>query len=280
MLKRALHLALAASATFGLAATSAQAATITIKVGASPSLANALVDLIGTFQGYYFDNAVSYNVAVTVDSNANLKAAVLAGGTPSPFDLILTDDSDLVAEFFRSYSAYVEGTPLPFAYDHIDLYSVSLDISHCVTPNFTGPLVIPDPAEDAFGKAAAKILAAPPFRITTIPNARVAVQPNVATAQAGIELGMYPYGVVPKSAICTSPAGTPVYPEGSYHHELPAPLNARYGTIPLTAVKVVNGARSADQVTELTAFTNFLTGAGTALGTDVLKRFCYQLSPQ
>ena len=159
--------ALAAAA----AATSlpASAATISITVGASPSIANALVDLIGTFQSYYFDQGVSYNIAVTVDTNANLKAAAVGGATPA-FDLILTDDAALGADLAAHYSAYLQAAPLSFATDRLDLYSTTVNISRGLPPNFSGPLVVADPASDVYGAAAAAAVSQPPWRITAVPS--------------------------------------------------------------------------------------------------------------
>lgn len=268
----------AAGALVAAAATAplpALAATITINVGASPSIANALVDLIGTFQAYYFDQGVSYNIAVTVDTNANLKAAALGGATPA-LDLILTDDTALGADLAANSSAYLQGLPLSFATDRLDLYSTTVNVSRGLPANFTGPLVVADPSADVYGAAAAAAVAQPPWRVSAIPSSRVAVQPNVATVQVAVELGLYPYGAVPKSAICTNPAGTEVYPAGSTHAQFEI-NNPAYRVITLQAVALANAARTADQGTELTRFTDFLTGVGTTLGTDVLGRFCYGL---
>lgn len=282
MLRKAKILAASLTAALAFMYPTAQAATITINVGASQSLANALVDIIGTFQSYYFslDASVSYNVSVTVDSNDNLKSAVVAGGGAAPYDLILTDDSDLVGDLTKNYSAYLEGVPFIFARDRIDLYSISTDVSKVLTglpARFAGTVVIPDPATDSYGKAAANLLAELPWLIKTIPNSRVAVQPDVATVRAGVDLGLYPYGILAKSAICTNTSGTDAYPESSYHHEYPPLLGLRYHQIELTGVKTVLPARTADQVVELADFVNFLTGVGTTQGTDVLKRSCYVL---
>lgn len=279
MLGKAKKFALYAASALAMMHAPAHAATITIKVGASPSLASSLVDVIGTFQAYYFGSNISYNVAVTVDSNENLKAAIVDGGQSGPYDLILTDDSDVTDLLANSYPALVEDLPFTFAYDRIDLYSTSVDISGGtgLSPLFRGPVVIADPAGDVYGKAASELLGKFPWFITKIPGPRVAVQPNVATAQAGVEGGLYPYGIVPKSSICTNPNGTEVYPEGSYHHEFPPLAGLRYNRIELKGLKLALTAQTADQKTELSDFVNFLNGVGTTQGTDVLKSFCYRL---
>jgi molybdate transport system substrate-binding protein len=279
MPRTARRLAFCTFAALAMSQTPAQAATITINVGASQSFANTLVDVIGTFQAYYFASNISYNVAVTVDTNANLKAAIVGTTTPA-YDLILTDDSSLIADLTTNYSGYVQGLPFVFAHDRLDLYSVTTDVSKVLTglpPRFTGPVVIADPTVDAYGGQTANLLAEIPWYITTIPSTRVAVQPDVTTVRAGVDLGFYPYGILAKSAICTNPSGTEVYPEGSYHHEFPPLLGFRYHQIDLSGLSTPLATRTADQVTELSNFVNFLTGVGTTQGTDVLKRSCYLL---
>jgi len=280
MLRKTQKLALSTAAVLALTHLSTSAATITIRIGASPSLASALVDVIGTFQAYYFASNISYNIAVTVDSNQNLKAAVTAGQTSSSYDLILTDDIELSKDLTQNYPGFVEGLPFTFAYDRLDLYSVTTDVNQVATglkARFTGPVVIADPTSDAYGKAAANLLAEFPWYIDTIPNARVAVQPDVPTVRAGVDLGNYPYGLLAKSAICSNTSGTEVYPEGSYHHEYPPLAGLRYQRIALTGLKTALSARTTDQSTELANFVDFLSGVGTTQGTDVLKRSCYTL---
>lgn len=261
-----------------LACGSASAQTITINVGASPTLANSLVDLIGSFQSYYFGQAISYNIAVTVDSNENLKAAVInSTGTP-PFDMLLTDDAALGEDLTVNFPSLVEGTPTTFAQDALYLYSTTVDISSGLPVDFTGPLAIADPTTDVFGRAAATSLARRPWQITTLPNERVNVQPDVSLVQAAVDLAVYPYGMVPKSAICTSPNGKKkVFADGSYYSLVKKLKGTPYEQIDVVSVRTANATRTAAQATEMTNFTNFLTGVGTTLGTDVLRRYCYAL---
>ena len=99
----------------------ALAAAPSIHIGVSPSLGNVMVDLVGTFQSYWYDKGIYYDVAVTTDTNENLKTAVAGGGGLwNQYDLVLMDDSDVIADLTKNYASYVQGPPFVFARDQID----------------------------------------------------------------------------------------------------------------------------------------------------------------
>jgi molybdate transport system substrate-binding protein len=278
MLSSLKRVALVATAVAAVCGGTAQAATTTITVGASPSIANALVDLIGGFQAFSFASGLSYNIAVTVDTNQNLEAGIISSATPA-FDLLLTDDVTTIADLTKNYAGYVQGAPFVFGYDTLFVYSQNLNVSGVSTglpEEFKGQVVIPDPTSDAYGVAAASLLLRDPWEYLTVPSKKVAVQPDSSTVRAGVELGVYPIGVLANSAICSALSGVPSYPDGSSVHQL-ASQKGSVAKVALTGLATTVATRTAAQSAELTAFTNFLTGVGTTQGTDVLQRSCYSL---
>jgi molybdate transport system substrate-binding protein len=259
----------------------AHAASTSISIAASPTVALVLVDVIGAFQGYYYAKGFNYEVAVTGDTTANLQAEIASGGTASPYDLydlFLTEDHQATRYLEVNYRKYLEDEPFYFADDFVDLYSASVDIHNGLPYHLTTPIVIADPTTEVYGKAAAEILASAPWSITTIPSTNVVVEPSVGITQVAIELGAFSYGFVNKSAICNNYSGTETYPAGTFHHEYLPDGRHPYHRIELTGVKLTLAPRTAEQETELTNFVDFLTGRGTTLGTDVLKRYCYNPS--
>jgi molybdate transport system substrate-binding protein len=271
-------LTLGLSAGLAIMYSSAHATTISIKIGASPSVATMLVDLIGSFQGYSYASGLTYDIVVTVDTTANLQASIVSGGAAGPYDLYLTDDHNSTDYLELNYPSYLESPPFHFADDYVDLYSASVDIHNGLPYPLTTPVVIADPTVDVYGKAASSILASSPWSITTIPSTNVATEPSVAVTQAAVELGNFSYGFVAKSAICSNPSGTEIYPAGTYHAEYTPNGTHPYAKIKVSGAKIAIAARTTDQETELTNFVNFLTGSGTTRGTAVLQRYCYNPS--
>ncbi|MBS0447233.1 MAG: hypothetical protein JSR59_14940 [Proteobacteria bacterium] len=261
-----------------LCSTTSMAANTKIRIGAPVSLGNALVDLVGSFQAYYYLQGITYDVSVTIDSNQNLKAAVTGSKGPDPYDLILTDDSELIHDLVTHHSSSVQGPPFVFARDQLDLYSISVHVGAYPTglpADFTGPVLIPDPRIDAHGRAAARLLSERPWSIQHLPDDRVALQSDVTVVQAAVDLGMYPYGILAKSTICRNPYGTETYPEGTYHHEYPTLGGLRYRFIDDTGLATAQPDRTPAAEQELAEFSDFLKGVGTTWATDVLKSYCY-----
>ena len=103
---RKLLMGMSASA---LLASSAHAAT-SITVAATPALANTLADLAADFSNLY--PTLSYNVAVVVNNDANLRDDIVAGGTTGPYDLFLSESALLPLQLVKKYPTIAPG-PCP-----------------------------------------------------------------------------------------------------------------------------------------------------------------------
>ncbi len=270
------YLALCASAALTTMCSTADATT-TISVGVAPSFADTLTDIIGAFQNYYIVNGnLSYNVVLTIDTDANLESNIVSGGSSPPYDLFLSSRRSTPHVLYDKYNSLVVGSPFPYAKDFLMLYSTSVDISAGLPSSLTQAFVIPDPTQDVYGARAAEVLETTPGARYAYNHGYIQTRPDVGTTFAAVDGGFYPYGFVAKSEICQYYGGSEHYVDGTYHHEyLPNSWEHPYRPIILTGVKLAR-ARATDQETELTNFVNFLTGAGTSAGTDVIQQYCFK----
>jgi molybdate transport system substrate-binding protein len=267
------------AASVAMATTSSSAYATTISVGVAPSFAEALIDLAGAFQEYYITHGnLNYNVVVTVDSTANLKSEIINGGPSGPFDLLLSPDNLALFDLALKQPSLVVGQPFQYATDSLMLYSKSQDISAGLPSSLTQDFVIADPLKDAYGRAAAQVLATTPGIVTAFRQGHIKTRDDIGTTFAAVDGGSYAYGLVAKSQICQYNNSSEYYVDGTYHHEY-SPTNSAHPYIPisLNGIKIAL-TRATDKETELADFVNFLTGQGATAGTSVIKQYCYKVS--
>lgn len=192
-----------------------QTISATIAVGAPPSLAAALSQITDAFTAFHtFAGHGSYNVTLTVDSTANIKTDIIAGGASGPYDLLLSPDY-ATYDLKLNQPSLVVGDPFVFASDSLALYSASVDISAGLPTQLTQTFVIPDPTQDIYGFAAAQVLITTPGSVVAYARNRIQTQPSVGVTQAALDNGNYPFGFVAKSGICTKFGGVEYYTDGT-----------------------------------------------------------------
>jgi molybdate transport system substrate-binding protein len=207
----------------------------------------------------------------------------------------------------RHYPHLVVGKPFPVAIDSLELFSFSVDISAGLPFPPTTTFVMPYPATDNFGAAAAEVISQWPWRIeasqipaplTTIPGSFVATKETEGVTFAALTSGSYPYGFIPRLEVCTfatgaTPEGPPTYYPGSFHHEYSPfgrhPYNPELVTV--TAIKLAKN-RTADQEQALNNYVAFLTGTkdtfgntntlsdGYTFGQDAMRNYCLKIPPR
>lgn len=271
-------------ACLSLASSSAvgQTVTGTISVGAPPSLAEALSQIAEAFTAYHsFSGHGTYNVSLTVDTVANIKADIVAGGSSGPYDILLSPDY-AVFDLKINTPSLVVGDPFVFGSDSLALYSPSVNISAGLPTQLKDTFVVPvsDPSKDIYGFAAAQVLLTTPGSLVAYARGRIQTRPSVGVALAALENGDYPYGFVAKSQICKKFDGVEYYTEGTYHH-IYSSTDPTHPYLPIK-LKGIKTAKTRDtaQETVLSAFIDFLKGQGSTLGTELLTQFCYTPSAQ
>lgn len=264
---------------FALAMATSPAFATQINIGVAANFSSTLNAIISSFKNYYA--GTNYTFSVTVDSTTNLKNAIIAGGAAPPYDLFLSADLAAPQDLFTNHNSQVSGSPFLYAIGGLMLYSgpvTPVNISAGLPSPLTTNIVIADPTKAPYGKAASQVLASAPWSITTIPSGFVFTRPNINATYSAVQAGTYAYGFVAKSAICQYYSGAEHYVAGTYHYEyLYNDAAHPFSQIKQYGIKIVR-TRTTDQQTQLTNFVNFLTGAGTSLGTALIQKYCYKLS--
>lgn len=251
-----------------------------ISVGAPQQLGELIGQLADSFNAYHnFRGDGTYTVNLTADAVANIKAEIIAGGATGPYDLLISPDYTPL-ELKLTQPSLVVGNPFAFAEDKLALYSLTKNINAGLPSQLKDTFVIPDPAQDIYGVAAASVLATTPGALVAYARGRIKTSPAVDVALAAIENGDYKYGFVAKSLICRKFDGVETYTEGTYHHIYSPRGPHPYLPIKLKGIKIAR-TRTAAQDTVLTAFIDFLQGrdgvpaeGGTPLGTGLLQQYC------
>jgi molybdate transport system substrate-binding protein len=254
-----------------------------ITVAVAESFSKAAVNIVASFESYYLLNfGVTYNVGIVIESDAQIQSDIEAGGTTGPYDMYLASSVDSVAPLVVKDPSVISGTFL-YAVDGLDLYSPTIDVTGGLPFPLTTNFVVPAPATDTYGQAAAEVLALGPWHIspTAIPGGFVSTEPSAGTTYSVLRKGLFPYGFVGRSQICSLQSGTQIYPPGSFHHEytssvaIPTPLY-------LTGLTLSRGGTT-DQATEVSNLIAFLTGSAdsngntTTLGTSIIQGYCLDL---
>jgi molybdate transport system substrate-binding protein len=280
-----------ATAMLMLASNCASAATTaTINVAVAANFAGTMASLVSSFK---LANP-GWNVTYTSDSSANLEAAIISGS--QKYDLFLSADTTRPLELQNSYPALIDGAAFFYAYGVLEFWSAKTSnaISAGVPSN---PLkfVIADPSKAPYGFAAGQVLGAlgspwstwisctpTPQNVTdtsknscTILNtSKIGTAANIGTTYSAIKSGVYPYGFVAQSQICTLKNGVKTFATG-VHHTYVWNQAPTYNRIKQYGIKVHQATRSAAAQAELAAFISFLSSAK---GTTIIKSFCYDLT--
>jgi molybdate transport system substrate-binding protein len=271
-------------------------ASAQIVVATTPSFAAAANYIIPAFENYYYTyhNLNFDDIPLISSGVANIEATITGGA--NTFDIFLAPSAEVIEDLVKNHRKLVVGEPFVYAEDSLELWSASVDISDGLPFPLTTTFLIPNPAEDNYGAAAAQILAERPWRIpaskipapaTSIPGSFVATSFSVGQVYSSLAHGRYPYGFVARSQICSYAPLTKTYsyPSGSYHHEY-KPFDPKHHYDPelvtLTAVKLAK-TRTPDQEAVLKNFIAFLTGTRDTFGTRTdegtawIESFCFKL---
>jgi molybdate transport system substrate-binding protein len=281
-------LAVGLTAAFMMSHAPAHAAP-TLKIAVAPNFAVAANNLAAAFAAYYSRNFhLTYSVALVVKSDAQIQADIIAGGTTPPYDLYLGSSPEAIVSLALNLTSAEQQAGLIasafiYAKDGLDLYSPSIDVTGGLPYPLTTNFVMPSPATDNYGVAAALVLGLGPWHIpvTSIPGGYVQTEPTVGTSYAALKLNLYPYGFVARSQICRYSNGTYTYPAGSYHYEYTGPIVQ--APLLLTGVTLANTARTATQNTALANLAAYLTGTAdstgvtTTQGQTLIQSYCFAL---
>lgn len=252
----------------------APAYATSIKIAVAANFAATLNSMLGPFQSLYPSDSFS----LVSDSTTNIKNAIISAGTATTYDLFLSADFAAPQDLYANHNSLVVGAPFHYATGSLELWSKTVNISAGLPNPLTTNIVIADPTKAPYGKAAQQVLASSPWSITTIPSGFVFTRPNITTTYQAVNSGTFAYGFVAKSAICTKPGSSEVYPAGTYHHSYLYNDPAHpYDQIKQYAIKINRSGRTTAQNTVLNNFVNFLTGVGTTAGTARILYYCYQL---
>lgn len=282
----------------------------TIKIGVAANFANALSAIIADFNTYY---AAGDHFTYTIDSTANLKAAILAGGTTTgaPYDLFLSADTAAPAAVSTLGMVYSGATQTPFFYatGSIVLAAESVNIDDCPTPASghscglptTGSsvythFVIADPSKAPYGFAAMQVLNQAPwslglvstatYPVATFPASYVYTQANIAATYSAVSGSppAYAYGFVAKSSVCKNGTLDPLNPI-KYVYEYvyngaaglghtASTTSQNYPQIIQNGIAIERGQTSTTKA-EVIKFINYILGAGDGKGTTVRTQYCY-----
>lgn len=282
-----------ATAMLMLASNCASAATpATINVAVAANFAQTLASLVSSFK---LANP-GWNVTYTSDSSANLLAAIKSGSRK--YDLFLSADTTRPLELQNSYPTLIDGAAFFYAYGVLEFWAAKTSYASSVTPGVQSTalkFVIADPSKAPYGFAAGQVLGAiggtqaswisctpAPANVTdtsantcTVLNtSKIGLAANIGTTYSAIKSGVYPYGFVAQSQICTLKNGVKTFATGAHHTYVwnQAPV---YNRIKQYGIKIRQATRSAAAQQELAAFIAFLSSAK---GTTIIKSFCYDLT--
>jgi molybdate transport system substrate-binding protein len=246
-----------------------------ITVAVSPSLSSAISDVISAFENYY--SAAGYDVSLVTDTDANIEASIIAGGTSGPYDLFLSESIVAPADLQYNHPSTVTGAPFLFVQDTIDLYSSAsnpVNISAGLPTTGIQPFSYADPLNraDPYGASALSVLAGNPAGQQALSDGLGVVAPTAVAAYAEVEYLGLAYGFVPKSQICAAFNGVEQYEPGSFHYQYDFPISL-YGIQTALSSHTANSTVQ----TVLTDFVNFLTGNGTTAGQQALQNHCYKI---
>lgn len=269
----------------GAAFASPQAHAENLTIAVASSFAKAASDLAASFQAYYANYGLSYNVAITSAPAQTLKETIIAEGASPTYDLFLSSSKNEPHELAFDHPSLVVGTPFKYAKDFLALYSKSVDIHTGLPYTLDANFVIPDPTTDVYGAAAAEVLSSHPWYVnsTTIPSGHVFTAATAGSAFAAVDRGLYAYGFVARSAICYQNAeGVKTFPASSYHH-IYRPNDEYHPSdkLIMKGIKIAR-TRTAAEETALSNFIAFLTaeadsnGNTTTIGTGVIESFCFK----
>lgn len=242
------------------AATSPASAASTITVAVTPVAADAVTDLVADFIAAY--PSAGYSVSLNIISDAEAKAAIIAGADPVP-DLFLSQSYLAPRQLAAKYPSLVSGAAFAYAIDRLVLYS-SADKNVDVTAGLPSyetlqKFSMPDPElQDPYGLAALQILGTDYSRAVT--DGLVLKTPDASGAAAAISFLDAFYGFTSLSQVCTATTGKRKFEKGSHYHLYGGGVDYLNNII-LAGVKIARTRLPAEE-TELTDFVNFMLGAG------------------
>lgn len=279
MRKNKFHtLAMCAIAIAALSANPVEAANIRVAVAAN--FTNTINIIKAAFQ-------TATGHTVTVDSNSS---AVLQGRIINhtvAYDLFLSADQTRPQQLLTNNPSLVIGPVFLYAVGELELWSKTVNISAGLPSPISQKLALANPATAPYGTAAAQVLSSAPWSIPYNPavayppagTANVFIRPNISQTFSDVKNGLYAYGFIAQSAICTQTNNVKNFATkaGGFHHtylfnDAVHPHNkiAQYG------IKVVNTARTAAQNAALDNFVTYLRTNTTSL--NQIKKDCYALT--
>lgn len=279
MRKNKFHtLAMCALSIAALSANPVEAANI--KVAVAANFTNTINILKAAFQ-------TATGHTVTVDSNSS---SVLQGRIINhtvAYDLFLSADLTRPQQLLTNNPSLVIGPVFLYAVGELELWSKTVNISAGLPATISQKLALANPATAPYGTATAQVLSSAPWSIPYNPavayppagTANVFIRPNISQTFSDVKNGLYAYGFIAQSAICTQTNNVKNFTTkaGGFHNtylfnDAAHPHNkiAQYG------IKVVNTARTAAQNAALDSFVTYLTTSTTSL--NQIKKDCYALT--
>jgi molybdate transport system substrate-binding protein len=258
-----------------LASSSAQATT-TIEVAVAANFTNTINTLIPVFKLLY----PGTDIIPTPGSSSVLQGEII--NHTHAYDLFLSADQTRPQQLATSYPALVSGSPFKYGVGELELWSKTVDISAGLPATLTTDVVLADPNKAPYGTAAAQVFSTTPWFVTWPANPypvagtpHVVTKSNISSTYSAINTGVYSYGFIAQSSICSQTGGVKTF-TGGYHHTYPYNALPTHNRIEQYAIQVVNASRTPAQDTVLANFINFLTVNTT--GTGIVQSYCYSLT--
>jgi molybdate transport system substrate-binding protein len=280
MSKNKFHtLALCAVSIAVLSANPVNATNINVAVAAN--FTSTLNTIIGAYR-----TATGNTVTVDSNSSAVLQSRIISHSVA--YDLFLSADLTRPQQLATNNPSLVIGAPFLYAVGELELWSPTNNISAGLPATISQKLALADPSKAPYGTSAAQVLSSSPWSIPytvgqtaaypPVGTANVFIRPNISQTFSDVKNGLYAYGFVAQSAICTLVNNVKTFTKaGGFHHTYPFSDPAHpHNKIAQYGIKVVNAARTVPQETELTSFVNYLLTNATALNT--IKNNCYALT--
>jgi len=257
-----------------LSAANAQTANINIAVAAN--FATPLATIISDFEDYYAAQGYTYTVTVTSGASGTLENSIISAGTSNTYDLFLAADSAHPYDLYNNHSSLTTAIPFTYARGYLELISVGSSSTNITSSGLPTPstlaansVVIANPATAPYGLAASQVLSNT-YSIT-LPDSRVVEDADIGTTFTDAKNGVYPYGFIAKSQICTQTTdGTQTFSITNHYS-----YTSGYNNIIQDGVTLTNSSQTSDQATELTNFLSYLQDS--TLGGSVILSYCYTL---